>query len=103
MKKLILSIVLLGFVAAGTTSCKLDADDLPPASATALPDPVKVLEGRLEGERELREEARDQAARETVLRERWQLAALGLGVLAVATFLVGTSIGSRGKRHAALA
>ena len=103
MKKLILSIILLGLVAVSTTSCNLNADDLPGMVMVSPPDPVKVLEDRLEAERELREEAQAQADSEALLRERWQLAAIGLGVVALVGFLAGTSIGSRGKRHAAIA
>ena len=103
MKKLILSIVLLGLVAVSTTSCNLMADNLPEVITVAPPDPVKLLEDRLEAERKLREEAEEQAAGEVLLRERWQLAVIALSVLTLVGFLAGTSIGSRGKHHASQA
>ena len=100
MKKLILSLVLLGLVAVSTTSCNLMADNLPEVMTVAPPDPVKLLEDRLEAERELREEAEEQAAGEVLLRERWQLAVIALSVLTLVGFLAGTSIGSRSKHYA---
>jgi|GEM_PF-3648044 len=104
MKKIVITILLLGLVAVGSTSCELSAKD--PATVqptTVLPDSVKVLEKRVETERELRIEAEDEASAEVILRERWQLAAIALGGLVLVGFLAGTGIGSRGKRHATVA
>lgn len=104
MKKTVILILLFVFVAIGTTSCNVNADDLAePPQPPAKPDPVKVLEDRIETERQLRVEAQETAEGETLLRERWQLAAFGLGILALVGFLVGTSVGARGKRHASYA
>src|SRR6056297_3315328 len=104
MKKSILTALLLGLLAVGTSSCSVIAEDPAEGPPTPpAPDPVKVLEDRIETERELRVEAQDEAAEETIQRERWQLATIVLSGLVLVGFLVGTSIGSQGKRHAAAA
>ena len=55
---------------------------------------------RVASERELRAEAEARAEEESGSKGRWQLAAFGLGALAVAGFLGGTALGSKGRRHA---
>jgi len=104
MKKTILLILLLGLITVSSTSCSLLAQETPVVPEPApQPDPVKILEERVQTERELRIEAQDAASDEALLRERWQLAAIALCLLALFSFLAGTTIGSRGKRHAAVA
>jgi len=98
--KTTLTILLFVLLSIGTTSCNLNATEdpvQPPA-----PDPVKVLEDQVESERQHRLDAELQAEEEARLRERWELAAIGLGILAIIGFFAGTTIGSRGKRHAAV-
>ena len=103
MKRTLLLILLLGFAAVSSTSCSLKADDQSdePASAPVIPDPIEILEERIETERDLRFEVQEALANESLQRERWQLAATALSVVALAGFLIGTTIGSRGRRHAA--
>tara|TARA_R110002096_G_scaffold288290_1_gene481991 strand:+ start:1126 stop:1437 length:312 start_codon:yes stop_codon:yes gene_type:complete len=103
MKKTILLILLLGLITVSSTSCSLNAEEQPAAELPAKPDPVKILEERIQTERELRIEAQIDASDEALLRERWQLAAIALCLLTLVGFLAGTTIGSRGKRHAAVA
>lgn len=66
------------------------------------PDPVKVLEERVESERQLREEAEAKVEQESIVRGHWQLAALGLSILGILGFFGGTAIGSRGRGHASI-
>lgn len=64
------------------------------------PDPVTVLEEKMETERQLREKAEALAAEQVTSKNNWQLAALGLCLFAVVAFFGGTSIGTRGRNHA---
>ena len=64
------------------------------------PDPVTILEGQVATERELRTEAEGRVEKEATSRDLWQLAALGLAVVAVFAFIGGTAIGTRGRNHA---
>ncbi|CAN5151412.1 hypothetical protein BH23VER1_BH23VER1_32600 [soil metagenome] len=70
------------------------------ANGKKAPNPVEVLEGQVAAERQLRAEVEERVAGEVETRERWEFAAIGLAFLAVIGFIAGTSIGSRGSRHA---
>ncbi|MEQ1842366.1 MAG: hypothetical protein ABL994_18340 [Verrucomicrobiales bacterium] len=64
------------------------------------PNPVDLLQGQIESERQGRLEAEKAVAEKEEHRRRWELATVGLALLAVAGFLAGTILGSRGRRHA---
>jgi hypothetical protein len=64
------------------------------------PSPVQVLQDRVESERQSRIEAQQATVRESEHRRRWELAATAASILALAGFLLGTILGSRGRRHA---
>lgn len=102
--KIILITLAFALLSVTSTSCSLKAEE-PPATVETpqKPDPVKILEERIQTERELRLEAQQEASDEALLRERWQLASIALCLIALVAFLGGTTIGSRGKRHAAIA
>lgn len=97
MKKTIYIILLLLFSAITLSSCSLSANE---PVGPPVPDPFQVLEERIESERKLRVDAELKADDETKLRERWELAAVGLGILTILGFIAGTSLGSKGNRHA---
>lgn len=96
MKTIIFAVILI-FVAA-TTSCEKSA--VTQTKAPPGPDPVTVLEEQVATERQLREEAQAKVEEETTVRNRWQMATLGLAVVALIGFFGGTAIGSRGRYHA---
>lgn len=101
MKTKIITIVLILLAGSMLTSCdRSNANEnlKPPA-----PNPIKVLEEKVESERQLRQEAESLAAEEAASKGNWQLAALGLCLLAVIAFFGGTSIGTRGRYHAGTA
>jgi len=64
------------------------------------PNPVDLLQGQLESERQGRLEAEKAVAEQEENRRRWELATVGLSMLALAAFLAGTILGSRGRRYA---
>ena len=64
------------------------------------PNPIQVLREQMESERQGRMDAEQAAVRESENRHRWELVAVGTLLLSVAAFLVGTILGSRGRRHA---
>ncbi len=64
------------------------------------PAPLDLLQGQVESERQGRIVAEKAALEEQQRRRRWELASVGLAMLAVAGFLAGTSLGSMGRRHA---
>ena len=96
-KKTILLILLLLFSAITLSSCNVTAaeEEGPPA-----PDPIEVLKGQVESERQLRLDAELQVVSAIEVRDRWQLLALGLGLLTLIGFFAGTAIGSKGNRYA---
>ena len=98
--KIILTILALVLLTISSTSCTLHADE--PAGPPP-PDPVQVLEAQVEQERQQRLEAEELAAIEAKTRRRWELAAVGLGIVALLSFFGGTLLGSCGRRHASLA
>ena len=61
---------------------------------------LRLLTEQVERERELRGEAETRVASESGRREFWATLTVVTGMLAVALFLVGTAIGSKGRRHA---
>ena len=74
---------------------------------TPTPEQMRAVQERCRAEQERRKEAesgeeyaRKQAGAQAKMREGWQLAALGIGVLAIAGFIAGTALGSKGKRDA---
>ena len=71
-----------------------------PAKKTAAPDASAALREEVKAERNLRLEAEARAEKEAGSKSRWEMAAFVLGIAALATFVGGTAIGSRGKRHA---
>lgn len=95
-------------MAASLASClpeKSDASNPTPAKdETATPKPsdseLRLLTEQVERERELRGEAETRVASESGRREFWATLTVVTGMLAVALFLVGTAIGSKGRRHA---
>ena len=104
-----IAIVLILLAGSLLTSCdqSTGTTSSPPPPPPRGPDPAAVLKQQVESERELRREAEVKAEKaETKVEEaavgkgHWQLAALGLSVLAVIGFIGGTSIGSRGRHHA---
>lgn len=64
------------------------------------PSPVQVLQDRVESERQSRIAAEQATVRESEHRRRWELAATAATILALVGFLLGTILGSRGRRHA---
>ena len=94
---LILSLAALMIPVITLTSCtnSIAEEPHPPA-----PDPVVVLQEQIETERQLRLTAEAAVIDEALLRRRWELAALAASIIAMAGFLAGTALGSRGKRHA---
>ncbi len=95
-----ITILLLLFSAITLSSCDVttaaaEVIEVPPA-----PDPIEVLEGQIESERQLRLDAELEAASAIELQDRWQLLALGLGLLTLVGFFAGTAIGSKGNRYA---
>ena len=58
------------------------------------------MANEIEAERQLRYEAEARAEREAGGKSRWEFAAFVLGIAALAAFIGGTAVGSRGKRHA---
>lgn len=94
---LILSLAALMVPTTMLTSCTNSiAEDRIPAAL----DPVAALQEQVEAERQLRLTAEAAVMEEALLRRRWELAALAASIIAVAGFLAGTALGSRGKRHA---
>ena len=61
---------------------------------------VESEQERVEAEHQSRIEAQQATVRESEHRRRWELAAVAASILAMAGFLVGTILGSRGRRHA---
>jgi hypothetical protein len=98
-KTIIYTTILLLLTAVTLSSCTVNAEESggPPA-----PNPIQMLEAQVETERRLRLDPEAQVQGETKLRERWELTALGLGFLAIAGFVGGTAIGSKGSRHVAI-
>ena len=74
-----------------------EAVEAPPVKP---PDPIAVMEDRIEAERGLRLEAEARADEEAGSRERWELAAICLAIFAIVGFVSGTAIGSRGRKYA---
>lgn len=97
--KIILTILALVLLSVSSTSCTLHADE--PAGPPP-PDPVQVLEAQVEQERQQRLEAEELASTEATYRRRWELATVGLGIVALLSFFGGTLLGSYGRRHASL-
>ena len=90
-------ILLAGFTLPGCdNNSHATQSSVPPPG----PDPVAVLEEKIEAERQLREKAEALAAEQAASKDNWQLASLGLGLFAVVAFFGGTSIGTRGRHHA---
>ncbi|QQL43737.1 hypothetical protein [Sulfuriroseicoccus oceanibius] len=75
-------------------------DELKEVIATEQEMRLREQEMRAQ-EQELRVEAENRVEEQSSIRQHWELAAFGLGVVAVIGFFAGTSIGSRGRRHAA--
>ena len=95
--KTILSFIILALVLI-TTSC--DKPGPIESSTPSGPDPLTLLEEKMETERQLREEAEAKVEEEITNKSHWQLAAIGLSGLAMIAFFGGTAIGSRGRHHA---
>ena len=66
----------------------------------AEPSPVQVLQEQVQSERASRAAAEQAVVEESKNRRRWELAAVGFSMLACAGFVLGTILGSRGRRHA---
>ena len=101
--KTIITIVLILLAGFTLTSCDDDSHTTTATESFAPPpgpDPVAVLEEKIEAERQLREKAEALAAEQAASKDNWQLASLGLGLFAVVAFFGGTSIGTRGRHHA---
>jgi len=103
--KIIITITVILLAGSMLTGCDQSTASVP--FTPPGPDPVTVLEEQIEAERQLREEAQAKAEKAEARVEEaatgkgnWQLAALGLSVLAVLGFFGGTAIGSRGRYHA---
>jgi hypothetical protein len=93
--------ILILFAATALSSCGDVTAESEPPPPPAPPNPIEILEDRIESERELRIEAEARVEEEAGSRGRWELAAIALGILGIAGFVGGTAIGSKGKRHAA--
>jgi hypothetical protein len=91
--KHIISAILL---AIALTGCREETGE-----KTVKPDASAALREEVKAERKSRLEAEAKAEKEAGSKSRWEMAAFALGVAALATFVGGTAIGSRGKRHAA--
>lgn len=98
MKTIACAVILI--LVTTTTSC--DESHATQSHVPPGPDPVKVLEEKVETERQLRQEAEALAAEQAAGRGNWQLASLGLCLFAVAAFIGGTAIGTRGRYHASV-
>ena len=96
MKTMLCTIALL-LAATTLSSC---GDTTAQETPQPPPNPIEILEDRIESERELRLEAEAKADEEAGSRGRWELATIALAILAVAGFVGGTAIGSKGKQHA---
>ena len=99
-KKTILTILLLLFSAITLSSCDATATAAEVIEVPPAPDPIEVLKGQVESERELRLDAELQVVSAIEVRDRWQLLCLGLGLLTLIGFFAGTAIGSKGNRYA---
>ena len=82
------------------TALCLSGCNPPPQKPLEGPSPIQVLREQMESERQGRIEAEQAAVRESENRHRWELVAVGTLLLSAAAFLVGTILGSRGRRHA---
>ena len=97
MKTKIITITLILLAGSMLTSC--DTSKASESSTPLGPDPVKVLEKQVQSEQQLRKAAEGRAEEASAVRDLWQLATLGLGLLTVVAFFGGTAIGSRGRHH----
>lgn len=96
--KTIITIVLT--MLAGLTLSSCDESQATKNSTPPGPDPVTVLEKKVEAEQQLRKRAEVKASDETTSKNNWQLASFALGLLVMLAFFTGTSIGTRGRKHA---
>ncbi|MGJ8644705.1 MAG: hypothetical protein ACSHX9_14960 [Luteolibacter sp.] len=80
----------------------ISCDESHATKTSTPPDPVTVLEEKVEMERQLRVEAEVRADEETSVTDLWRLASMGLATLTLVAFFGGTAIGSRGRHHAAV-
>lgn len=71
-----------------------------PSATEPADSELQSLTGQVERERELRGQAETRAASESGRREFWETLTVIACMGAVALFLVGTAIGSKGRRHA---
>ena len=97
--KTIITIVLILLAGFTLTSCD-ETNSTEFFAPPPGPDPVAVLEEKIEAERQLREKAEALASEQAASKDNWQLASLGLGLFAVVALFGGTSIGTRGRHPA---
>ena len=98
MKTIACAVILI--LVTATTSCEKSNASQP--KTPPGPDPMEVLEKQVAAERQLRAKAENRVEKEAAARDRWQLAALGLGAVTVFAFFGGTAIGTRGRNHASV-